>query len=62
VGHSAGGLHLLLTLAATPDPPPLAGLFLIAAPFCGRGGWEIEGYDLPRDLAQRLAAGLPVRL
>jgi hypothetical protein len=62
VGHSAGGLHLLLTLAEAPDPPPLAGLFLIAAPFCGQGGWEIGGYDLPSDLAQRLPATLPLRL
>jgi pimeloyl-ACP methyl ester carboxylesterase len=62
VGHSAGGLHLLLTLAEAPVPPHLSALLLIAAPFCGEGGWRIEGYDLPRDLAGRLPPGLPLRL
>jgi pimeloyl-ACP methyl ester carboxylesterase len=62
VGHSAGGLHLLLTLAGTPEPPPLAGLFLLAAPFCGEGGWRIEGYELPPDLARRLPATIPLCL
>lgn len=62
VGHSAGGLHLMLALAEAAAAPALAALLLIAAPYCGEGGWKIEGYDLPDDLTERLPPSLPVRL
>ena len=48
---------------AEPDPDRrIAGLFLISAPFCGEGGWHIDGFDLPKDLKRRLQPGLRVFL
>lgn len=62
VAHSAGALQLLLALAEGAIHPRLEGLFLIAAPFCGEGGWRIEGNDVPEDLAARVPPGLPIHL
>ena len=54
VGHSAGAAALAAVLAGRGGGPGLAGLFLISAPFCGEGGWEIEGFTTPPDLGRRL--------
>ena len=39
VGHSIGGTILLHMLAERPPEFRIGGLFLIAAPFIGEGGW-----------------------
>lgn len=62
VGHSAGALTLIRFLASGTIERRLAGVFLIAAPYCGPGGWRIEGFDLPADLRKRLPGGVPVFL
>ena len=62
VGHSAGAATLTMFLAEGPLERRIAGIFLIAAPFCGDGGWEIEGFHLPTDLSSRLPRGVPVFL
>lgn len=54
VGHSAGAAALAAFLAGRGAGPDLAGLFLISAPFCGDGGWEIEAFATPPDLGRRL--------
>ena len=38
VGHSIGGTILIHALAADPPEVALSGIFLIAAPFIGKGG------------------------
>ena len=63
VGHSIGATLLLCALAdGAPWPgrwPLIAGAFLVAAPFVGPGGWEID-FVLPTDLAARLPGGVPL--
>ncbi len=62
VGHSAGAATLLRFLAAGKIDLRIAGIFLIAAPFCGEGGWAIEGFQLPPDLGEKLPSEGPVFL
>ena len=62
VGHSVGGTILLHVLAEQAPPFEPGGLFLLAPPFVGDGGWPSE--EMPRisDFSRRLPAGLPVYL
>src|SRR5581483_6660164 len=62
VAHSAGAAALVRALAEQRIGGRLAGIFLIAAPFCGPGGWRIEGCDFPPDLSDRLPANVPIFL
>jgi pimeloyl-ACP methyl ester carboxylesterase len=62
IGHSAGGATLALCLAQR-GTAGLRAICLIAAPFCGEGGWDCgEEFVLPADLGQRLAADVPLFL
>ena len=45
IGHSLGASILLKCLAETVLTPPIAGIFLIAAPFWGGAGWRYDGYE-----------------
>jgi predicted alpha/beta hydrolase family esterase len=56
VGHSFGGTILIHALATDPPACALDGIFLLAAPFAGNGGWSIGDIE-PR--AEKLGAGLP---
>jgi pimeloyl-ACP methyl ester carboxylesterase len=56
VGHSFGGTILIHALATDPPACALDGIFLLAAPFAGDGGWPI-GDIKPR--AEQLGTGLP---
>ena len=63
VGHSIGGTILIRTLA--DDPPPdltVFGIFLIAAPFVGNGGWHSEDIDPLLDLGVKLGKRTPIYL
>jgi predicted alpha/beta hydrolase family esterase len=62
VGHSAGATTLVAFLAEGELKQRIAGVFLIAAPFCGDGGWQIEGFELPINLSGRLPSGAPIFL
>ena len=62
VGHSVGAFVLLKYLSEDAVEKPIAGLFLIAAPFVGTEGWQIEEDALPEDFASKLPEGLPVFL
>ena len=62
VAHSAGATALIRTLADRRIGERLAGIFLIAAPFCGPGGWRIDGCDVPEDVSDRLPAKVPLFL
>ena len=62
VGHSAGGANLLMVLARGRPAPEPAGVFLIAVPFCGPGGWDCGDVVLPPDLGTRLPDRVPLFL
>ena len=60
VGHSIGGTILINTLVEEPPDLALSGIFLLAAPFVGEGGWPSEDIKPMSDLGKRLPAQTPV--
>jgi predicted alpha/beta hydrolase family esterase len=62
VGHSVGAHLLLRYLSEEDGQKPVAGLFLVAVPYVGTGGWEIGEDALREDFASKLPEGLPVFL
>ena len=62
VGHSVGAFVLLKYLSEEEQEKPVAGLFLVAAPYVGTGGWEVEEGALRENFASELPEGLPVFL
>jgi uncharacterized protein len=53
VGHSAGAAALCMFLATRDLELRVAGIFLISAPFFGEGGWQVEGFTMPKDFGLR---------
>lgn len=51
VAHSAGG-PMLLRYLAEERVPGIAGLFLVASPWLGPGGWSSDGWNLDVLLSQ----------
>jgi hypothetical protein len=62
VGHSVGGTIAIRVLAEEPTKPRFGGLFVIAAPFIGEGGWPGDDADDCKKFAERLPLGVPVYL
>lgn len=60
VGHSVGATILLKLLTEQPLARPLGAVFLIAAPFVGKGGWSADDLQFPPDLGARLPQGVPI--
>jgi predicted alpha/beta hydrolase family esterase len=68
VGHSVGGAVLLDYVADAAvgrrmerrTERPFAGVFLIAAPFIGDGGWPSEDLRPTAEAARELQGGLPI--
>lgn len=60
VGHSLGASLLLKYLAEESVTTPLAGLFLLAAPYWGAPDWEVDEYSLSANFAAKLPQPLPV--
>jgi predicted alpha/beta hydrolase family esterase len=61
VGHSVGGSVLLKYLCERQPAPHIAGLFVIAAPYCGaEDGWKWDDAALPADAAAKLAGDWPL--
>jgi predicted alpha/beta hydrolase family esterase len=54
VGHSIGATILINVLAEESSNLSLSGIFLIAAPFVGKGGWSSEDIEPMRDLGASL--------
>jgi predicted alpha/beta hydrolase family esterase len=54
IGHSIGGTILINALAEAPPNWELVGVFLIAAPFVGAGGWPSEDIKPMADIGARL--------
>jgi predicted alpha/beta hydrolase family esterase len=62
VGHSIGGTILINTLAEESPHFTFSGIFLLAAPFVGEGGWPSDDIKPMSDLGKRLSAQTPVYL
>ena len=62
VGHSIGATILVHVLAEGQGERALAGLFLIATPFIGEGGWPSREIVPRPDLGARLPPGVPIFL
>ena len=55
VGHSLGGAVLLKYLTEGPFENPIAGMFLVSAPFWGGDeNWQCEPFTLPKNFARNL--------
>jgi predicted alpha/beta hydrolase family esterase len=62
VGHSIGATILINALGEEPPAVALRGVFLIAAPFVGTGGWPSEDIEPMSGLGARLPQQLPIYL
>jgi predicted alpha/beta hydrolase family esterase len=60
VGHSVGAAILLDHLAEGAPKRRLAGVFLIATPFIGDGGWPSDDLRPTKELVGRLPPGVPL--
>ena len=60
VGHSLGASILLKYLSEEKVEKPVAGMFLIAAPYWGVKDWEVGEYALQKDFASKLPEQLPM--
>jgi hypothetical protein len=63
VGHSLGASVLIKLLAEGPTLQPVAGIFLIAAPFFRKHeGWQWEEAELPDEAEAKMPTGVPLFL
>jgi predicted alpha/beta hydrolase family esterase len=62
VGHSIGGTIVINSLVEESPGLELGGIFLLAAPFVGNGGWPSEDMEPKSNLGARLPGRLPVYL
>ena len=60
VGHSVGATILVNALAETRFQKKLAGIFLIATPFIGIGGWPSDDIKPVQNLGARLPKNTPI--
>lgn len=54
IGHSLGGSVIVKYLSEGLCQVPVAGLFLVAAPYWGTRGWIIEEFGLKKDYVSKL--------
>ncbi len=62
VGHSLGASVLLKYLSEEEVEKPVAGLFLVAAPYWGVEDWEVGEYSLQEDFASKIPKEMTVFL
>lgn len=60
VGHSVGSSMVLKYLSEERFEKFLAGVFLIAAPYWGTGGWQIDGFTLDESRVSKLLKTFPI--
>ena len=60
VGHSLGSSMLLKYLSEEDVEKSIAGIFLIAAPYWGIGGWQVDEFALDEDRVSKLLKALPI--
>lgn len=54
IGHSFGGSVLVKYLSEGLCQVPIAGLFLVAAPYWGARGWMMEEFKFKKDFVSKL--------
>jgi predicted alpha/beta hydrolase family esterase len=54
VAHSVGPTIVVWSLAENQPKQKLAGVFLIAPPFVGERGWQIEEFTPPKDIGSKV--------
>ncbi len=62
VAHSVGSSILLKYLSEEGIKKPLAGIFLIAAPYWGPGGWQMDEFTLDEAHVSKLLEAIPIFL
>jgi predicted alpha/beta hydrolase family esterase len=62
IGHSIGGTILINALSENPPDRKLSGVFLVAPPFVGAGGWPSEDINPSPELGTRLPVATPIYL
>lgn len=62
IGHSLGGSMLLKYLSEIKSDFKINGLFLVATPYWGKGGWNVEEFKLKKDFSKSLPAITSVHL
>lgn len=62
IGHSLGGSTLLKYLSENESDVKIDGLFLVAAPYWGEKGWNVEEFKLKKDFSKSLPAIASVHL
>ncbi len=62
VGHSVGGAILLKYLSEEKVRQPIAGLFLVAAPYFGAPNWQVDEVTLRKGFASQLPQSAPIFL
>jgi predicted alpha/beta hydrolase family esterase len=62
VAHSIGATTLINALAEEAPSVTLGGVYLLAAPFVGEGGWAADEIGDMSDIGERLPARLPIHL
>jgi len=60
VGHSLGCSMLLKYISEENIKNSFAGVFLIAAPYWGVEGWQMDEFNLDEDRVSKLLKGVPV--
>jgi uncharacterized protein len=60
VGHSVGSSMLLKYLSEENVEDSIAGIFLVAAPYWGTGGWQVDEFRLDEGRASKLLKALPI--
>lgn len=56
IGHSLGGSMLLKYLSETESNLRIDGLFLVATPYWGKDGWDMDDFKLKSDFSKNLPA------
>lgn len=54
IGHSLGGSVLLKYLSESTTSKHVRGLFLVATPYWGKQGWDVNEFALQKDFAAHL--------
>ena len=65
VAHSAGAAiaaDMLAQRGTRAELTPLRGLFLLAPPFVGEGGWKLDGFHFDRPIDSATLDDLPMHL
>jgi uncharacterized protein len=60
VGHSIGSSMLLKYLSEENVENPVVGIFLIAAPYLGTGGWQVDEFKLDEGHASKRLNAFPI--